>query len=151
MKTYAVNVGGTVHCLAPVVASMEGRRTGQIAITSSVAGYGGLPKSIAYGSTKAALINMAQALKFHLDPFGITLQVVNPGFVKTPLTDRNDFPMPFLVEVDDAAQRICDGFERGGFEITFPRRLSLILKALQWLPYPAYFWLVSKGTGSAGR
>ena len=147
-KTFDLNVIGTINAIAPLLPRMEARGRGQIAITASVAGYGGLPRATAYGATKAALINMAASLKFTLGPLGITMQVVCPGFVRTPLTDENDFPMPFLVELDDAARRICDGFERGGFEITFPRRLSWILKALNMLPYSAYFWLVGKGTGA---
>ena len=148
-QTIEVNVFGTLHCLSPLLARMRARGKGQIAVNASVAGYGGLPRAAAYGASKAALINMAESLKIELANDGVTLQVVNPGFVRTPLTDENTFPMPFLVELDDAARRICDGFERGGFEITFPRRLSWILKALNLLPYPAYFWLVGKGTGTS--
>ena len=150
MRTFAVNVGGAVNCLDPLVAAMAARGKGQIAINASVAGYGPLPRSMAYGASKAALINMAGSLKFALNRVGINVQVVNPGFVKTPLTDKNDFPMPFLVELDIAAKTICDGFERKGFEITFPRRLAWILKALNLLPWPLYFWLVGKATGTKG-
>ena len=148
-QTFEVNVFGTVNCMAALLPRMRARGKGQIAVNASVAGYGGLPRAAAYGATKAALINMAESLKIGLAGEGITLQIVNPGFVRTPLTDENKFPMPFLVELDAASRRICDGFERGGFEITFPRRLSWILKALNMLPYSAYFWLVGKGTGTA--
>ncbi len=147
MRTFGVNVGGAVNCLEPLVAGMAARGRGQIALNASVAGYGPLPRSMAYGATKAALINMAGSLKFALNRVGINVQVVNPGFVRTPLTDKNDFPMPFLVELDAAAKTICDGFERSGFEITFPRKLAWILKAVNLLPYPLYFWLVGKATG----
>ena len=149
MHTFAVNVGGTVNCLDPLTRRMVARGFGQIAVNASVAGYGGLPRSVAYGATKAALINMAASLKFALDPLGITMQVVNPGFVRTPLTDRNDFPMPFLMEPDVSAKIICDGFERKGFEITFPRRLAWLLKAINFLPYALYFPLVRAATGAA--
>ena len=148
MRTFDVNVGGTVNCLDPLTLAMGARGRGQIAVNASVAGYGGLPRSVAYGATKAALINMCASLKFALDPQGIRIQVVNPGFVRTPLTDRNDFPMPFMIGLDDAARRICDGFERGGFEIAFPRRLAWLLKALNLLPYTLYFPLVAKATGA---
>ncbi len=147
--TFNVNIIGTINCLEPLVPKMRERGRGQIAVNASVAGYGGLPRAIAYGSTKAALINMCESMKFDLDRANVSVQVVNPGFVKTPLTDKNDFPMPFLLEMDDAARRICDGFEKTGFEITFPKRLSWSLKFLNILPYPVYFWLVKRGTGGA--
>jgi NAD(P)-dependent dehydrogenase (short-subunit alcohol dehydrogenase family) len=150
MRTFEVNVGGAVNGLAVLIPAMTERGHGQIALNASVAGYGGLPTSAAYGATKAALINMAEALKFTCDEAGITLQLVNPGFVGTPLTDRNAFPMPFLIPAEEAARRICEGFATGGFEITFPRRLPWILKALNHLPYALYFPLVARATG-AGR
>ena len=147
-QTFDINVGGTINCLGPLLAAMRARGRGQIAINASVVGYGPLPRATAYGASTAALINMAGSLKFAADPEGITVQVVNPGFVRTPLTAQNDFPMPFLVELDDAARRICDGFEKAGFEITFPKRLSWILKALNLLPWGLYFPLVARGTGA---
>jgi NAD(P)-dependent dehydrogenase (short-subunit alcohol dehydrogenase family) len=149
-ETIRVNLFGTVNCLAPLMRVMQARRRGQIAINGSVAGYGGLPRASAYGASKAALINLAESLKFGLDPSGVTIQIVNPGFVKTPLTDLNDFPMPFLVPLAAAAERICRGFERDGFEIAFPRRMAWLLKGLNMLPYRVYFWLVGKATGGAG-
>lgn len=147
--TFDINVNGTLNALEPLVPLMSARGRGQIAVNASVAGYGGLPRATAYGATKAALINMCESLKFALERHGINIQVVNPGFVKTPLTAQNSFPMPFLVELDDAAKRICDGFEKSGFEITFPKRLSWILKAVNLLPYPIYFWLINRATGGA--
>ena len=145
-KTFDVNVYGTIHGLAALLPRMTKRGKGQIAINASVAGYGGLPRAAAYAGSKAALIVMAESLKLDTDALGITLQLVNPGFVKTPLTDLNDHPMPFLMTLDEASRAICDGFERGGFEITFPWQLSRILKTLRLLPYNAYFWLIRKGT-----
>jgi NAD(P)-dependent dehydrogenase (short-subunit alcohol dehydrogenase family) len=142
-----INIMGVVHGLAPVLERMGQRGRGQVAVTASVAGYGGLPKAAAYGSSKAAMIHMCEALKFDCDQLGITMQVVNPGFVDTPLTKKNDFPMPFMISQDVAARRVVDGFERSGFEITFPRRLAWLMKAINLLPYPAYFWLVGKATG----
>ena len=146
-RTFTINVVGTCNALAPVLARMTERGRGQVAINASVAGYGGLPTSAAYGATKAALINMSEALKFNLDLAGVTLQVVNPGFVGTPLTDKNDFPMPFLIEVEDAARRICDGLGQSRFEIAFPRRMAWMLKAINMLPYALYFRLVGLRTG----
>ncbi len=146
-KTFAVNVDGTINLIGPLVRAMKQRGRGQIAVNSSVAGYGGLPRSIAYSASKSALIAMCESLKFDLDKLGITIQLVSPGFVKTPLTDKNDFPMPFLIGVEEAGRRILNGFEQGGFEIAFPRRMAWLLKAVNMLPYSWYFWLVSKTTG----
>lgn len=142
-----VNVLGAANGLAPVVARMGARRKGQVAVNASVAGYRGLPKAAAYGASKAAAIHLCEALKFDCDNLGITMQVVNPGFIDTPLTRKNDFPMPFLMSMDDAARRVVDGFERGRFEIIFPRRLAFILKVMRLLPYAWYFPLVARQTG----
>ncbi len=150
-RSLSVNVMGTVNGLAPTLASMIARRSGQVALVSSVTGYGGLPTSSAYGATKAALINLAESLKFDLDRVGVAISVVNPGFVKTPATDKNPFPMPFLMPVEAAADRIVRGLARGRFEITFPRRFTWMLKALRLLPYPAYFWVVGRMTGWRGK
>jgi NAD(P)-dependent dehydrogenase (short-subunit alcohol dehydrogenase family) len=142
-----VNVLGVANGLAPVLARMGERGRGQVAVNASVAGYRGLPKAAAYGASKAAAIHLCEALKFDCDNLGITIQVVNPGFIDTPLTRKNDFPMPFLMSMEDAARRVVDGFERGGFEIIFPRRLALIFKVLRLLPYALYFPLVARQTG----
>jgi len=141
-KTMALNLQGVVNGLNPVFSVMRERRRGQIAIVASVAGYCGLPNSGAYGPSKAAVIPLAEGMKFAADPLNVTIQVVNPGYVKTPLSARNDFPMPFLMECDDACRRLCDGFERGGFEIRFPTRLALLIRLFSFLPYPLYFPLI---------
>lgn len=146
-QAFAVNTLGAAKGVAAVLERMKTRRRGQIAVNASVAGYGGLPKAAAYGASKAAAIHMCEALKFDCDVLGIRLQVVNPGFVDTPLTAKNDFPMPFLMPMAEAAKRVVDGFERGGFEITFPRKLSWLIKLVNLLPYPVYFWIVAKATG----
>lgn len=114
------NLLGTARSLAPVMAAMIGRRSGRIAIVASVAGYSGLPTAAAYGASKAALINMAEALRPELARHGVVLQLVSPGFVRTPLTDRNRFPMPFLMPVEAAARRLRRGLESDRFEIVFP-------------------------------
>lgn len=150
-KSFDINLMGTVNGLAAVLPSMIRRGAGQVAITSSVAGYGGLPTSAAYGATKAGLINLAASLKFDLDNAGVLIQVVNPGFVETPATDENPFQMPFLMKVDEAAERYAAGLESTRFEITFPRRFALILKALNLLPYSAYFALASRAMGWRGK
>jgi NAD(P)-dependent dehydrogenase (short-subunit alcohol dehydrogenase family) len=141
-KTMALNLQGVVNGLNPVFSAMGERRRGQIAIVASVAGYCGLPNSGAYGPSKAAVISLAEGMKFAADPLNVTIQVVNPGYVKTPLTAKNDFPMPFLMECDEACRRLCDGLERGGFEIRFPMRLALLMRLFSALPYPVYFPLV---------
>jgi len=149
-RTFALNVQGVVNGLNPVFNAMQARKRGQIAITGSLAGYGGLPNSGAYGPSKAAIISLAVGAKFRADPRNITIQIVNPGYVRTPLTATNTFPMPFLMECEEASRRICDGFERGGFEIRFPRRLAWIVRALNLLPYVAYFAALKQG-GPRGR
>jgi NAD(P)-dependent dehydrogenase (short-subunit alcohol dehydrogenase family) len=145
-KLVEVNLMGVVHCLGAALPGMIARRGGQIAIVSSVAGYFGMPTASAYGATKSALITMAQALKFDCDRHGVDLRVINPGFVKTPLTDRNPFPMPFLIGADEAARRIVEGLAGKHFEITFPRRFALILKLIRLLPYGWFFPLVARST-----
>ncbi len=140
-RTFALNVQGVVNGLNPAFNAMRARKRGQIAITGSLAGYGGLPNSGAYAPSKAAIIALAVGAKFSADRHNVAVQIVNPGFVKTPLTAGNRFPMPFLMECEDACRRICGGFEGGGFEIRFPRRLAWMLRAINCLPYPLYFAL----------
>ena len=147
LRSMDVNYNGTVHCLLPAIRQMLTRQSGHVVIVSSVTGYGGLPTSAAYGPTKAALINLAQSIKFDLDPHGIKTSIVCPGFVDTPATETNAFPMPFLVPTDIAAQRIVDGIAAGKFEITFPRRFTFALKFLNMLPYRLYFPIVRRMTG----
>ena len=124
MQTMTLNVGGVANVLEAVIPRFLQRKKGHIAVVSSVAGYRGLPQAAAYGPTKAALINLCEALKPDLDPYGVRISVINPGFVRTPLTDLNPFPMPFLMEADAVADRIVKGLARGAFEITFPRRFT---------------------------
>jgi NAD(P)-dependent dehydrogenase (short-subunit alcohol dehydrogenase family) len=141
-RTFETNVGGTVNCLDPVLAAMERRGSGQIALTSSLAGYRGIPGSTAYGSAKAALIYLAEALRLTYEQAGLSIQIVNPGFVRTAMTAQNDFDMPFIIGPDRAAKIICDGFENSGFEITFPRRLAYACKAVRLLPYSLSFLIM---------
>jgi len=142
-----VNVNGVINCLPPVIRQLLQQGNGGVAVVSSVAGYGGLPTALVYGASKAALINLAETLYLDLAPRGIGVYVINPGFVKTPLTDRNTFAMPALISVETAAEAIISGFARGDFEIHFPKRFTLWLKLLRLLPYRWYFALVHKGTG----
>jgi short-subunit dehydrogenase len=142
-----VNYLGSVNGLDAVLPSFIDRKSGHVAVVASVAGYGGLPNAAAYGATKAGLINMCESLKTQLDGLGVTISVINPGFVRTPLTDKNDFPMPFLMEPEDAARAVFQGMAKRKFEIAFPTPFVLILKFLRILPYWLYFPLVRKMTG----
>jgi len=139
-----INYMGVVNCLQEIIPAYLRQQRGQIAVVSSVAGYRGLPNASAYGASKAALINMCESLQPELAAANIQLQLVNPGFVRTPLTDLNEFPMPFLMEVEDAARAMIKGLAGNNFEITFPRRFTWILKVLQKLPYLIYLRLTKK-------
>lgn len=147
-KLVETNLIGVANALEPLMQAMIGRGRGRIAIVSSVAGYRGLPTSAYYGATKAALINLAESLKFDLDRHGVTMQLIDPGFVKTPLTDRNRFKMPCLISPEQAADAIARGLEGSGFEITFPKRFTYVLKLLRCLPYRLYFPLVARITSA---
>lgn len=140
----STNYLGTVNCLSAVLPKMLARKQGHISWIASVTGYRGLPKASAYGPTKAALISLAESLKPELDQHGITISVINPGFVETPMTAKNDFPMPFLMQPQDAAARTITDLAQKKFEITYPLRLVTILKFARLLPYSLYFWLIKK-------
>lgn len=146
-SVFTVNLFGVVNGLVPVADRMRDRGFGQIAITGSVTAYFGLPSAAAYGATKAALNNMARGLKYDFDKLNIRIQIFNPGFVDTPLTKRNKFTMPALMPVDRAAKRYIEGLKHGGFEVTFPRRLTWTLKACAYLPESLYYLIVRKVTG----
>lgn len=146
-RLFEVNLFGVAHGLEAALPDMLARRAGKLAVVASVAGYGGLPTAVAYGATKAALINMAEALRLELHGTGVSVALVCPGFVDTPLTARNDFPMPFLMSAEAAAERIFQGLLADAFEIAFPRRFVWLLKAINLLPYPLYFPLVRRATG----
>jgi short-subunit dehydrogenase len=114
---------------------MRERGHGQVALVASVAGYRGLPTAAAYSASKAAAIAMAESLRPELEPDGVLMQVVNPGFIKTPLTDKNDFPMPMLMDVEDATTKLVAGLGRTRFEIVFPRLFCWIVKLYRCMPY----------------
>ncbi len=139
-----LNLFGMVHGMEAVLPAMRERRGGHLVFVSSVAGYRGLPRSISYSASKAAVITMAESLKIELKPFDIKVQVVNPGFVKTPLTDKNDFKMPMLMPVEDAADAFVKGIDGDSFEITFPKPFTFIMNRLRCLPNWAYFKLVDQ-------
>ena len=141
-----VNLQGTLNCLDPVLERFRQQGQGQIAVMASVAGYRGLPTAAAYGASKAALINLCEALRLDLSDSGVKLQLINPGFVRTPLTDKNDFHMPALISADTAATEIIRGLQSDRFEISFPWRFVFWLKLLRLLPYSWYFKLVTRLT-----
>lgn len=141
-----VNYGGAVNVLEAVLPAMLARGEGHVSLVASVAGYRGLPNSLAYGPTKAALINLAETLYMDLHRQGIGVSLINPGFVQTPLTAQNSFDMPALLTPAQAAQAIVQGWAQGRFELHFPKRFTLWLKALRILPYRLYFALVQRAT-----
>lgn len=143
-QQYEVNVFGTAHCMEPVLKKFRSRDAGHLAIVASVAGYRGLPRSISYGSSKAALINLTEAVAIEARGSGIKVQLINPGFVKTPLTDKNDFYMPMIMDVDQAADDLVRGLNSGFFEIAFPWIFSLLAKLVGLLPDQAYIWAIGK-------
>jgi NAD(P)-dependent dehydrogenase (short-subunit alcohol dehydrogenase family) len=142
-----INYTGALRVLDAVLPELLPQQQGHISFISSVAGFRGLPKSLAYGPTKAALINLAEALYYDLSAHGIGVSVINPGFVETPLVAGNDFPMPALITAEKAAHEILKGWRKGEFHIHFPKRFTRLLLLLRLLPYRWYFALVRKGTG----
>lgn len=146
-STFEVNFLGVMNGIAAVLPQLLSQKQGALAIVSSVAGYSGLPRSLAYGPSKAALINLAESLHLDLAPRGIGVHLICPGFVATPLTAQNDFRMPALIQPEEAAREIVAGLEAGQFEIHFPKRFTRFLKFLRLLPYRAYFAIVRRTTG----
>jgi short-subunit dehydrogenase len=132
------NLMGTIYALEAVVPTMLADGRGRIVGTASVAGYRGIPGAEAYGATKAALLNLFESLRGSLGPRGIVVQTVAPGFVKTPMTDRNTFPMPFMVSPEEAARAIVDGMAKDKAEIVFPLRMMLLMKAARLVPVRAW-------------
>jgi short-subunit dehydrogenase len=141
------NLNGPLNCLDAVLPTLLAQGHGGIGIVASVAGLSGLPQALIYGPTKAALINLCESLYLDLHARGIAVYLINPGFVATPLTAKNDFTMPALISAETAAHEIVRGIERGEFHINFPRRFTNWLRVLRLLPYRLYFWLIHKVTG----
>ncbi|HEX4894008.1 MAG TPA: SDR family NAD(P)-dependent oxidoreductase, partial [Hyphomicrobiaceae bacterium] len=139
-----VNYIGIVNALEPLIPDMVTAQKGHIALVGSVAGYRGLPMAAAYAPSKAAVINLAEVLRLELARRGIMVSLINPGFVETPMTAVNTFPMPFILKPDDAARRIIRGLERGKFEIAFPWQLVVMLKLMRVLPYKLFFRLAGR-------
>lgn len=142
-----INYIGALHVLDAVLPTLTARGRGHISLISSVAGFRGLPKSLAYGPTKAALTHLAETLYLDLQPLGLGVSVVHPGFVQTPLTAQNDFTMPALITPPQAAQAMVAGWEHGAFDIHYPKRFTRWMKLLRLLPYRTYFPAVRRFTG----
>ena len=142
-----INYVGALYVLDAVLPHFVARKAGHISLVSSVAGYRGLPKSLAYGPTKAALINLAETLYVDLQDSHVGVSLICPGFVETPLTAQNQFTMPGLITPEKAAEAILHGWRHGQFEIHFPKRFTLWMKALSLLPDALYFPVIRKFTG----
>lgn len=143
-RTIDINLLGPMRAVATVLPNMLKNDAGHIAIVGSVAGYSGLPKALAYGPSKAAIINFCEILYYDLLPKGIGVHMISPGFVATEATAQNDFEMPALISAEEAAKEILSGIQKGEFDIHFPKRFSGFLKFLRILPYPLYFWIVRR-------
>jgi NADP-dependent 3-hydroxy acid dehydrogenase YdfG len=141
------NLMGTANGLEQIIPKFIERKSGHIAVVASLAGYRGLPTAAAYGATKAGLINMCEALKPELERHSVRLTLINPGFVETPLTDSNEFPMPYLIPAEKAADRIIRGLRRGDFEVAFPWRFAILMKLLRLLPNRLFFLLTRRMIG----
>lgn len=136
-----VNFTGAVRVLGAVVPGMVARGAGHVVLTGSLAGFRGLPGSIGYGSSKAGLMHLAESMRCDLQGTGVEVQVANPGFIRTRLTDKNQFHMPFLMEPEAAADAMFQQMSGEGFAASFPGLFSLVFRGANFLPDPIYFRL----------
>jgi NAD(P)-dependent dehydrogenase (short-subunit alcohol dehydrogenase family) len=141
------NLVAVYNGLAAVLPMLLSQGKGGIALVSSVAGYSGLPQAMVYGPTKAAMINLAEALYFDLRPAGVGIYLVSPGYVDTPATAGNEYTMPALISASQAADETLAGIAAGQFEVHYPKRFTRFLKFARLLPYRLYFALVRRVTG----
>ena len=140
------NFFGVLYCIKSVEKYFKDKKDGHISIVSSIAAYRGLPNSSGYGPSKAALTNLAESLYFDFKKHNVRISLISPGFIKTPLTDKNEFAMPFIKSPEFAAKKMFEGLTRGKtFEIHFPKALTIILKIFRILPYKIYLFLIDKG------
>ena len=145
--SFELNVVSVYRALTVVVPHLLAQGSGGIALVGSIAAYTGLPRSMIYGATKAALRNLAESLYFELAPKGLSVYLMSPGFVATPMTSVNEFPMPGLLTPSQAAERMMRGLERGRFEIRFPRGFAGAVRWVSRLPDRLRFWVLHKATG----
>jgi len=143
-KIIDINLNGMFYFVNSVLPMMHEQQSGQIVLCGSVAGYRGLPNGQPYSATKAAVINLAESLRAEEQGNNIDVKVINPGFVKTPMTDKNDFEMPFIITTKTAAKEIVKGLRKGAFEIHFPKKFTYIMKAIRILPSWLYFKISNK-------
>ena len=144
-KTMEVNFFGVVNCIKAVEEYFKNIKNGHISIVSSIAGYRGLPNSSGYGPSKAALSNLAESLYFDFKKHNVRISLISPGFIKTPMTDKNKFRMPFIKSPEFAANKIYNGLVKSNaFEITFPKQLTTIFKFFRILPNKIYLFLIKK-------
>jgi len=143
-QTIDANLLGPMRAVALVLPKMLKAKSGHVAIVGSVAGYSGLPKALAYGPSKAGIINFCETLFYDLLPQGVSVHMISPGFVANEATAQNDFEKRALISAEEAASEILGGIQRGEFDIHFPKRFSRFLKFLRILPYPLYFWIVRR-------
>ena len=143
------NFFGVLYCIKAVENYFKNKKDGHISIVSSIAAYRGLPNSSGYGPSKAALTNLTESLYFDFKKYNVRISLVSPGFIKTPLTDKNEFPMPFIKSPEFAAEKMFNGLTKAkAFEIHFPKALTILLKILRVLPYKIYLFLIDKSVKS---
>ena len=141
-----VNYFGTMNSINSIYDYFSEKKNGQISIISSVAGYRGLPAAGAYCASKSALTSFAESLNFDMRMKNVRVSLVSPGFIKTPMTDKNDFPMPMIKSPEFAADQMYTGLiKKTGFEIHFPKAFTFLMKFLKILPSSIYFKIVEKG------
>lgn len=146
-----VNLTGAVRVMGAVVPGFVARGRGHVVIVGSLAGFRGLPGAIGYAASKAGLMHLAEDMRADLHRTGVEVQLVNPGFIRTRLTDRNDFAMPFIMEPDEAARHLIEAMESRRFQSNFPRLFSWLFRGAQFLPAPLYFRLFGARGAQAGR
>ena len=140
------NFFGTLNCIMAVNSYFRERKNGHIAVVSSVAAYRGLPAASGYCASKSALTSLGESLYFDFKRYNVKVSVISPGFIKTPMTDKNKFPMPMIKSPEFAAEKIFDGLiKKNAFEIHFPIPFTMIMKLLKIMPNWLYFLLVKKG------
>jgi short-subunit dehydrogenase len=139
------NFFGVLYCIKSVERYFKDKKKGHISVVSSIAAYRGLPNSSGYGPSKAALTNLTESLYFDFKKYNVRISLISPGFIKTPLTDKNDFPMPFIRSPEFAAEKMFNGLTKSySFETHFPIQLTIFLKFLRILPYKIYLFLIDK-------
>lgn len=136
-----INFLGAGRCVGAVIGPMIARGSGHIVLTGSLSGFRGLPGAIGYSSSKAGMMALAESMQADLRKSPVRVQVVNPGFIKTRLTDKNDFNMPFIMTPEDAATEVVDHMRTGGFKKSFPRVFSWVFRGSQFLPDWLYYRL----------